>query len=304
MPHRATERQVLVFAPGLDNGRVLAGRLEAAAIGCRVSTDVDDFAAQLTEFGEALGAVVVTADALRMGAGPVLTRFRSREPAWSRLPVVLLAPAGTAGIDAWPGTDTLTQPTTARRLIAHVERAIESRSRQRRMARDHDALHQLAHHDPLTGLPNRLALYERIRELQADRRERQAGFAVAFVDLDDFKRVNDEYGHAVGDEALCQVATMLTRTVRESDFVARWGGDEFVVLLLGPGDAQAVAESLRRIRAGVVVRVDAVRAPLIVSCSVGLLDDVAPEQTPDDILRLADTRMYEQKAKPSAAGDA
>jgi diguanylate cyclase (GGDEF)-like protein len=303
MPHRATERQVLVFAPGLDNARVLARRLEAAAIPCRVSVCADDFAAQLTEFGEALGAVVVTADALRLGAGPVLTRFRSREPAWSRLPVVLLAPAGTAGMGAWPGTDTLTQPTTARRLIAHVERAIESRGRQRRMARDHDALQQLAHQDPLTGLPNRLALYERIRELQADRRERQASFAVAFIDLEGFKRINDDYGHAVGDEALCQVASFLSRAVRDTDFVARWGGDEFVVLLSGPADAEVVAESLRRIHEGVGVRVHADRDPLTVTFSVGLLDDVAPEQTPDDILRLADARMYEHKAKADG-GDA
>jgi diguanylate cyclase (GGDEF)-like protein len=298
MPHRATERQVLVFAPGLDNGRVLAGRLEAAAIGCRVSTDVDDFAAQLAEYGEALGAVVVTADGLRQGAGPVLTRFRSREPAWSRLPVVLLAPAGTAGIGAWPGTDTLTQPTTARRLIAHVERAIENRSRQRRLARDNHALQQLALQDALTGLPNRLALLERMEELQADRREREASFAVAFVDLDDFKRINDDHGHAVGDEALCQVAASLTRAVRDTDFVARWGGDEFVVLLLGPTDAHAVEESLRRIREGLVVRLPSVREPLVVSCSVGLLDDVAPEQSADEILRLADARMYEQKGRP------
>jgi diguanylate cyclase (GGDEF)-like protein len=298
MRHRATEGQVLVFAPGLDNARVLARRLKAAGIVCRVGADVDDFAAQLAEFGEALGAVVITADALRQGAGPVLTRFRSHEPAWSRLPVVLLAPAGTAGIGAWPGTDTLTQPTTARRLIAHVERAIENRSRQRRLARDNHALQQLALQDALTGLPNRLALLERMEELQADRREREASFAVAFVDLDDFKRINDDHGHAVGDEALCQVAASLTRAVRDTDFVARWGGDEFVVLLLGPTDAHAVEESLRRIREGLVVRLPSVREPLVVSCSVGLLDDVAPEQSADEILRLADARMYEQKGRP------
>jgi diguanylate cyclase (GGDEF)-like protein len=296
MPHRVTERQVLVFAPGLDNARVLAGRLEGASIACRLCTDAHDFGAQLAEFGETWGAVVLTADALRQGAGPELADFRDHEPAWSRLPVILLAPAGAAGIGAWPGTETLTQPTTARRLIGSVERAIEARSRQRRLARANVALQQLARQDPLTGLPNRLALVERIRALQADRGERQASFAVAFVDLDDFKRINDAHGHAVGDEALCQVAAFLARAVRDTDLVARWGGDEFVVLLLGTDGADAVAESLRRIREGVVVRMPSVLEPLTVSFSVGVIDDIGPEQTPDEILRLADTRMYAHKA--------
>jgi diguanylate cyclase (GGDEF)-like protein len=295
MPHRATERQVLVFAPGLDNGRVLARRLEAARIGCRVCVDVDHFAAQLEEFGEASGAVVVTADGLRQGAGPALTRFRSREPAWSRLPVVLLAPAGTAGVGAWPGTDTLTQPTTARRLIAHVERAIENRSRQRRMARDNDALQQLALQDALTGLPNRLALVERIEELQADRREREASFAVAFIDLDDFKRINDELGHGVGDAFLKVVGQRLAALLREEDSVARLAGDEFTVVLTQlrhPREAAVVASKI----------VESLAQPFEVDdrsitsgASIGVALFPQDADTGDLLIRRADIAMYEAK---------
>jgi diguanylate cyclase (GGDEF)-like protein len=295
MPRRATDRRVLVFAPGLDNGRVIARRLEAAVIGCTLAVDAGDFAAKLDDGGEAWGAVVVTADAMRQGAGRVLTRLRSAEPAWSALPVVLLAPLGTGGIDAWPHTATLTQPTTARELIAVVERAIAARSHQRQLALTNDTLQQLAHRDALTGLPNRWALDERIRALQRDRREPRATFTVLFVDVDDFKAINDAYGHAAGDEALCQVGAFLQRTVRETDFVARWGGDEFVVLLEGAAGSAEVAETLGRFGEGVAVRISTVEAPRIVTLSVGHVDGVGSDLTPDEILRLADARMYQRK---------
>jgi diguanylate cyclase (GGDEF)-like protein len=304
MPLRATERQVLVFAPGLDNGSVIARRLQAAVIAGTVAVDAEDFAAQLEERGEALGAVVVTADAMRRGAAHALIRYRSGEPAWSTLPVVLLAPLGTSGFDAWPHTFALTQPTTARELIAVVERSIAVRARQRQLARTNDDLRQLAHRDALTALPNRLALDERIRRLQRDRRGSLAAFSVLFVDLDDFKSINDVHGHLAGDEVLRQVGAFLVQAVRETDFVARWGGDEFVVLLEGVRGGAEVAETLGRFDDGVEVRITAVEAPLIVGFTVGYLAEVGADLTPEEVLRLADARMYERKADRRGRGGA
>lgn len=112
------------------------------------------------------------------------------------------------------------------------------------ISRLHDALKEKideAHRDPLTGLPNRRALDQRIIELSDQE------CAVLIADLDHFKRINDTYGHDAGDKVLCAVAQTLRANVREKDFVARLGGEEFIVLLPGVrGDGAArVAEKIR-----------------------------------------------------------
>jgi diguanylate cyclase (GGDEF)-like protein len=158
-----------------------------------------------------------------------------------------------------------------------------------------DQIRHLAHHDMLTGLPNRLLFGDRLRQalLAAQREAHQ--LAVIFFDLDKFKPVNDSYGHAVGDVLLQQIATRLRGTLRASDTLARLGGDEFVVLLpqvSGADDARAVAEDILR----------ALNRPfmtegfsLSISASLGVA--VYPDCAPDTegLLRCADAAMYEAK---------
>jgi diguanylate cyclase (GGDEF)-like protein len=149
----------------------------------------------------------------------------------------------------------------------------------------------------LTGLPNRAALYERVRGLQAERRGAVGSFSALFLDLDGFKAVNDAHGHLVGDEVLRQVGARLVGAVRATDFVGRWGGDEFMILLVGAADAAEIAETVRRLGQGVDLLLQTTPEPLHVAFSVGLIDDIAPESTPDEILSRADERMYEQKRR-------
>ena len=158
-----------------------------------------------------------------------------------------------------------------------------------------EQIRHLAHHDMLTGLPNRLLFGDRLRQalLAAERAEHR--LALIFFDLDKFKPVNDNYGHAVGDVLLQQVATRLRTTLRASDTLARLGGDEFVVLLprvTGTGDAKKVAEDILRelnrpfMTEGLALHISA-------SLGVAVYPDAAADA--DNLLRCADTAMYEAK---------
>ncbi len=157
-------------------------------------------------------------------------------------------------------------------------------------------MHQ-AYHDPLTGLANRTLFRERLAHAVDRHRRAQLPLAVLFVDLDDFKLVNDNLGHAVGDRLLRGVGERLVACVRRGDMVARLGGDEFAVLIEGlPGDVEPVG---RRI-------LDALREPFLLDghvltagASVGLAmpDGVEQDVSADVLLRRADAAMYAGKRR-------
>jgi diguanylate cyclase (GGDEF)-like protein len=154
---------------------------------------------------------------------------------------------------------------------------------------------QLAFFDPLTGLPNRNLLRDRVDRALASARRGGTFVALLFLDLDDFKRVNDSLGHEVGDQLIGKVAERLQEPLREADTVARWGGDEFVVLLTGlrrPEDAALVSEKV----------LVAMREPFdlhgqrfAMGVSIGI--DVYPYQAEgaDDLIKHADIALYRAK---------
>ena len=150
-------------------------------------------------------------------------------------------------------------------------------------------LREIAMHDPLTGLSNRRALTERIENtLQiADCR-----LALLLIDLDGFKPINDAYGHAVGDDVLCEVARRLQRLTRDTDIVARVGGDEFVLLVSGETSVDSLATFAARI-------VQALEAPLLVnglqvrvSASIGVAHYPHSAGHATELIRTADAAMY------------
>jgi diguanylate cyclase (GGDEF)-like protein len=165
---------------------------------------------------------------------------------------------------------------------------------QRKRAEDH--IRHMAHHDPLTALPNRLALEARLEQSIAEAARNGRSVAVLFIDLDRFKTINDTLGHHVGDRLLIEVARRLRQTVRSSDTVARIGGDEFVVVLPAleaPGVAAMVAGSILEALAppyqleGRVLR----STP-----SIGV--SIYPQDSGDvgTLMKYADTAMYHAKA--------
>jgi diguanylate cyclase (GGDEF)-like protein len=157
-------------------------------------------------------------------------------------------------------------------------------------------LRDAALHDPLTGLPNRLLLADRMRQAGL-RAARLAGhrFAVLLLDLDGFKTVNDSLGHAAGDVLLIEVARRLTSLLREPDTVARLGGDEFVVLLDGlPAEgAERLVRDTIAARLTEPYAIDGGRVTVGVSIGVALSGENADD--PDHLLREADAAMYRAK---------
>jgi diguanylate cyclase (GGDEF)-like protein/PAS domain S-box-containing protein len=164
-----------------------------------------------------------------------------------------------------------------------------------------EALEHQATHDTLTGLPNRNLLADRLAQGIANAQRHDWILAVIFLDLNNFKLVNDTLGHRAGDELLKTVATRLRACVREGDTIARLGGDEFVLLLNEQQSKEAVTQAVQRI-------VQAIAAPLTLdgheiasTCSVGISlfpNDGADGET---LLKHADTAMYRAKAAGHAA---
>ena len=161
-----------------------------------------------------------------------------------------------------------------------------------------EQLHHQAYHDPLTNLANRSLFTDKVKAAIGDRR---GELAVLFIDLDDFKTVNDSLGHSAGDELLVSVASRLRACLRPEDLVARLGGDEFAVMVEDNHDAEAAAVKVaRRIMEAFVLPVGVGAESVSVWLSVGIAASHGGSGSAEDLIRDADVAMY--KAKTSGKG--
>jgi diguanylate cyclase (GGDEF)-like protein len=178
-----------------------------------------------------------------------------------------------------------------RQLIRSRRSALELVERRTAELR-HQALH-----DSLTGLPNRYLVNQRAQQLVSRAQTEGLPVAVFFIDLDDFKRVNDTFGHDAGDELLRSVAMRLTRSLRSTDTVGRLGGDEFVVLSqnsFSDGGLGAVAERLLSVLREPFLLGYTTKITLTTSASIGIATGM--RSTPEELLRNADIAMYRAKS--------
>ncbi|WP_019616951.1 sensor domain-containing diguanylate cyclase [Psychromonas ossibalaenae] len=158
-----------------------------------------------------------------------------------------------------------------------------------------ELLEYLAHYDQLTKIPNRYLLLDRLGHLIVQSKREKRSFALFFIDLDKFKIINDTKGHAFGDQVLIEVALRLKQSIRNSDTVARFGGDEFVLLLeniSNKSDASTMIETLAQaLNAEFIINDEKFK----IGCSIGVA--VYPEQgsTTDALLAKADKCMYKAK---------
>jgi diguanylate cyclase (GGDEF)-like protein/PAS domain S-box-containing protein len=156
-------------------------------------------------------------------------------------------------------------------------------------------LEHLAHYDQLTGLPNRILFNDRLRQALALARRARNQVAVMFLDLDGFKAINDSLGHAAGDDLLAQVAGRLTQCLRESDTVARFGGDEFTVVLPEIDSAESVARIARKITEEIARPYDLEGNEASVTTSLGISLYPIDGQQPHALVQKADNAMYHAK---------
>jgi diguanylate cyclase (GGDEF)-like protein len=156
-------------------------------------------------------------------------------------------------------------------------------------------LHHLAHHDVLTGLPNRMLLQDRLSQAIELAHRQGTQLAMLFMDLDRFKHINDSLGHAVGDQLLQSVAQRLVSCVRHSDTISRQGGDEFVVLLSNIKHAEDAALSAQKILAALTAPHLIDQLELHVSVSIGISTYPDDGQDAETLLKNADSAMYHAK---------
>jgi diguanylate cyclase (GGDEF)-like protein len=202
-------------------------------------------------------------------------------------------------------TVSLTFQGLAARILARLDAAVTERDTfQTELVaarKTREEWRNLAYHDDLTGLPNRSLLLDRLGLAIAHSRRQASHLALVFLDLDDFKSVNDSFGHGTGDRLLVELATRVRASVRAGDTVARFGGDELVVLL----DSVTGAEDAAHVAAKVLA---AVQAPfrldgheIRIAASIGVSVYPGDGTSPDELVSRADAAMYRDKRRERAA---
>ena len=315
---------MLMSTPGADqyrSMRVMAAGMGTFALAALIS--VRNHTEDVPWYTGGLGAIYLIAGfTVARGSRTVVllgapATDRSPAGSWSTLPFVPVAVALASVGFAYAHSGTLS-PVLVWSLLATVGLAMFRQFLNlhvvRRLLADlHEQrrrLDRLAHHDTLTGLPNRGAFYDRAREA-LDRAQPSSSTAVLLLDLDGFKQVNDTLGHAAGDALLIGVAERLTAALREGDTVARLGGDEFAVVVPGVAGPDAAGAVGHRILEQLAEPISIAGRQVQACGSVGVTVAAGPGHDLDYLLHEADLALYAAKAagkglvrqyQPPAAG--
>lgn len=263
----------------------------------------DSALARVLESGQAL---LATANPTQSGAGAVRINGNSTGN-WLGMPLIAREDASSGAGDKVLGAlviETLAEghhyEPRDQELLQFVATQVATAVVRKRVE---ERLRFLAHHDGLTGLTNRALFYDRLETAVRQASRTESRHALLFLDLNGFKQINDTWGHEAGDRILIEVARRLEDSTRETDTVARMGGDEFTVLLTHVQDRAAVEMAASKIRELLALPVDVGGHSLQVSSSIGVA--VYPEDgtTARELVARADTHMYSVK-RPAPKGRA
>ncbi|WP_295447847.1 diguanylate cyclase [uncultured Thiodictyon sp.] len=254
--------------------------------------------------GELPDLIVLDLMMPEMNGEEVLHRLKS-ELRTHDIPVIVITasndPASETGALLAGAADFIHKPVNPQVVRLRVGLHILLRERERTLCRLNEEIKSLAFYDPLTGLPNRRLLMDRLQNPPTHGVRREESGALLFIDLDDFKALNDIAGHATGDLLLQQVARRLTDCVRKSDTVARLGGDEFVVVLTNLSGARGISTAQARIVGQKILA--ALNQPYQLdghehrsTASIGIVLFDHGEVSVAELLKGADLAMYRTKA--------
>ncbi len=165
------------------------------------------------------------------------------------------------------------------------------------LQKNQESLRYLANHDALTKLPNRLLLGDRLQQAISKARRSQQKMALMFLDLDRFKNINDTLGHDVGDMLICQVARRLAESIRASDSVARFGGDEFVIILEEIHDLNHISQVTEKVLRSIEQPFELGEHQVFVTASIGVAIFKDDADNVEEILKYADMAMYRAKER-------
>jgi len=183
-------------------------------------------------------------------------------------------------------------------VVSAISLSLEIKKRrlvQEELKAQKEIFHYHAHHDALTGLPNRFLFDDRLSQAIKQAQRSGTKIAVLFLDLDHFKRVNDSMGHKVGDELLVEVAQRLRSKIRQTDTLARLGGDEFAIVLDHVANLDVVVSVTRDLLQVMDAPIELSNQSFFVTVSVGMVIFPDDGSTPEELLKHADTAMYQAK---------
>uniref|UniRef100_UPI001F55F51B GGDEF domain-containing protein n=1 Tax=Anaeromyxobacter oryzisoli TaxID=2925408 RepID=UPI001F55F51B len=289
-PERRGDHRLLVADDEPDAREALSLALEPDY---EVLTAADGLEAVELARAERPDVVLLDLTMPRLDGLQALERLRA-DPATAEIPVIFVSAHGEDAVKVRSldlgAADYLQKPFSERELRARVERTL-------RLVRSHRALRELAQTDALTGLANLRAFRARIDEEVKRARRYRTPLTCVMADMDQLKPINDQLGHAAGDRAIAAVAAVLRHELRETDFGARYGGDEFVVLLphTTAEEGRVFAErACTRLRE-TVLEIGGRRVPLGASFGVACLAPDAREDAPEALLHAADAALYAAK---------
>jgi len=288
--HAGQRARVLVTDDDADAREAL---LEVLQPECEVLTAADGEEALRLARDEHPDLVLMDLSMPRLDGLQALERIRA-DAATAEIPVIVVSARGEDSVKARAldlgAVDYLQKPFSDRELRARVERTL-------RLARSQTALRELAQTDPLTGLANLRAFRARVEDEVKRARRYRTPLTCVMADMDHLKSVNDELGHTVGDRAIAAVAAVMRTELRETDFGARYGGDEFVLLLphTGADEGRVLAERVCARLRDTVLEVAGRRIPIGASFGVACLPDDSSDAGAETLVRAADAALYRAK---------
>ena len=195
--------------------------------------------------------------------------------------------------------DYVTKPFQAQELIARVAIGKRILQFQRELEESKEKLYRLATRDSLTGLLNRRAWYQKLEKTLSDKKKIDEPVALALLDIDHFKKINDSFGHQIGDKVLARVAEIIGSNLRDTDLLARWGGEEFSIAFPGldQNSSKKILDRIRKQIAGSVISLDSGSVEVAVRISGGLAEASAQKglYEIDELILHADQALYRAK---------